>query len=236
MDFLLSLSAKAKEKLHSVTTLNRSVTYSDQLLSEEHTRWAYAMKKDIADYLKQGSEGPFFFRMVETVLSRDKHWVRWKIENCPSIEKPPVAPEEFLEARAAARKATTNKRLRATPMGSLSLDFLAEGTGDDDGMEKLQAKERYQLPDLASFRRKIADDEFEIEMPTNPETKAAAVLGKASKSWQALRIASRSTWSSKTTPRRRRRTATRRSRRTNNKRARRRRPQTAPRTGGSSSW
>lgn len=37
MDFLLSLSAKAKEKLSKALpdNLNRSVTYADQTLSEE---------------------------------------------------------------------------------------------------------------------------------------------------------------------------------------------------------
>ena len=169
---------------------NKSVTYSDQLLSEDDTKWASGMKKTIADYLKQGTEGPYFFRMVETVLSRDKNWVRWKIENCPSIEKPPISPDEFVQAKAKASRATTNKRLRPTPMGSLPLNFLSDGSGDT-AMAKLKSAERYQLPELASFRRKIADDDFEIEMPTNNKTRAAAVDGKASKSWRALRIAGR---------------------------------------------
>lgn len=190
MDFLLSLSAKAKEKLNTAKNLNKTVVYSEQQLSEEDTKWAFAMKKTIADYLRQGTEGPYFYRMVETVLSRDKNWVRWKVENCPSIEKPPVSPEEFNEARAAAHKVTTNKRLRPTPMGSLSLGFLADG-GEDNAMQKLRSEERYVLPELTSYKRKIADDDFEIEMPTNNQTKAAAVDSKASKSWRALRIASR---------------------------------------------
>jgi THO complex subunit 1 len=190
MDFLLSLSAKAKEKLNTAKIVNKGVTYFEQLLSEEDTKWVFAMKKTIADYLRQGTEGPYFFRMVETVLSRDKNWVRWKIENCPSIEKPPVSPEEFCEAKAAAQKLTTNKRLRPTPMGSLSLGFLSD-VGEGNALQKLKSQERYVLPDLMSFKRKIADDDFEIEMPTNNQTKAAAIEGKASKSWRALRIASR---------------------------------------------
>jgi THO complex subunit 1 len=59
-------------------------------------------------------------------------------------------------------------------------------------MEKLKDPERYSLPELSILRRGIADDDFEIEMPTNDESKASAIEGKASKSWKALRIASKS--------------------------------------------
>ncbi|KAK3357186.1 THO complex subunit 1 transcription elongation factor-domain-containing protein [Lasiosphaeria hispida] len=190
MEFLLALSTKAKDKLSGIKAPNKSVTYSDQQLNEEDTEWVMGMKKTIAEYLKQGSEGPYFYRMVETVLSRDKNWVRWKIENCPSIELPFISPQTFVEARNSANKLATTKRLRTTPLGSLSLDFL----DDDDevaAMDRLKAKDRYELPDLSTFQKGIANDDFEIDMPTNNETKAAAIEGKASKSWRALRIASR---------------------------------------------
>ncbi len=146
------------------------------------------MKDKIAAYLKLGAEGPYFYRMVETVLSRDKNWVRWKVDNCPPISKDAVSAKNYEGAITAAQKSATNKRLRPTPMGSLSLDFLGDGDSDN-AMEKLKAQERYKLPELETFKRKIADDDFEIEMPTNTETKAAAVEGKASKTWRALRIA-----------------------------------------------
>jgi THO complex subunit 1 len=128
--------------------------------------------------------------MVETVLSRDKHWVRWKIESCPSIARPAVTPEEYLSAKATAKKITTNKRLRPKPMGSLELGFLSEADGII-GMERLKDPSRYSLPPLASFKDKIALDEMEIDMPTNDDTKEAAIYGKASKTWRALRIASK---------------------------------------------
>lgn len=147
-------------------------------------------KKSIAEYLKQGFEGPFFYRMVETVLSRDKNWVRWKIESCPPIERPAISPEEYIAAKAAARKATTNKRLRAKPLGSLDLSFLTE-SDPVKGMEKLKDPSRYTLPPLNSFKHKIALDDLEIQMPTSEETKEAAINSKASKSWRALRIASK---------------------------------------------
>ncbi|KAM7197852.1 THO complex subunit 1 [Rhypophila sp. PSN 637] len=188
MDFLLSLSAKAKEKLATIKTPNKSVTYADQLLSEEDTKWVTKMKHAISDYLKSGSDGPYFFRMIETVLSRDKNWVRWKIENCPSIELPPLKPETFVEAKSSLSKLAAKKKIRPTPMGSLNLDFLNDE--EDDIWEKLKNPERTKLPDLKSFQRKIADLDFEIEMPSSAESKAAAIEGKASQSWLALRMAS----------------------------------------------
>ena len=208
MDFLLSLSAKAKEKLAAAKVHNKSVMYLDQRLSDEEvrstllprpwsssnnqqTKWATDMKRSIADYLRQGFEGPYFYRMVETVLSRDKNWARWKAENCPSISLPPVSPELFLEAKNVVKKNTTNKRLRPTPLGSLNLDFL-DDTDPDAAWESLRERGRNMAPDLNSFKRMIADDDFEIEMPTNNQTKAAAIDGKASKSWRALRIAAQS--------------------------------------------
>ena len=147
------------------------------------------MKRSIAEYLKQGFEGAFFYRMVETVLSRDKNWVRWKIENCPSIAISPISSEEYLAAKASARKVTTNKRLRPNPLGSLDLKFLYENEGRS-GLERLKDPSRYQVPSIKSFKSKIELDDMDIEMARDEESKHAAIEAKASKSWRALRIAS----------------------------------------------
>ncbi|KAH8895078.1 nuclear matrix protein [Thozetella sp. PMI_491] len=188
MSFLLSLTKEEKDKLGTLKNQNKSVLYSDYLLNEADTKWVSDMKEKISSYLKLGLEGPYFYRMVETVLSRDKHWVRWKVDNCPPISKDPVSAEEYHDSISSLQHKTINKRIKS--MGSLPLDFLSSGDGTD-AMEKFKAPDRYQLPELDTYKRKIADDDFEIEMPANAETKAAAIEGKASKSWQALRIASR---------------------------------------------
>lgn len=146
------------------------------------------MKRSVAEYLRQGYEGPFFYRMVETVLSRDKNWVRWKIENCPSIARPAVTPENYNTAKASARKATTNKKLRANPLGSLDLKFLSE-SNSRSSLEKLKDPSRYQIPSIKSFQSKIELDDMDIEMARDDESKQTAVESKASKTWRALRIA-----------------------------------------------
>lgn len=172
--------------------VNKSVAYLDQTLSEDDIKWATAMKADISKYLLSTTpDGPFFLRLVETVLIRDKNWVRWKIENCPPIELPAVTPQEWAETMKSAKSQTTNKRLRREAMGSLSLDFLSDEQ-DASAVDKLKDPGRYQLPELVSFKRKIQEDDLEIEMPLSNDSKAAAVEGKASKTWRALRIASRS--------------------------------------------
>ncbi|KJZ76026.1 hypothetical protein HIM_04482 [Hirsutella minnesotensis 3608] len=190
IDFILSLSSGAKERLAKINASNKSVMYSD-LLDEENTKWANEMKTTISDYLKKGSDGPYFYRMVETVLARDKNWVFWKMASCPPIQRGSVSSEIFKEAKTNVQRMATNKRLRPTPMGALSMDFTREDR-QRLSMENLEMPDRYKLPDLDDFKRKIADDDFEIDMPTNEETKAAAIAGKSSKTWRALRIAARS--------------------------------------------
>lgn len=138
IDFLLSLTPKAKKKLDH--TSNKSVLYS-YVLNEESAKWASTMRNSIATYLQEGPEGKFYYRMVDTVLSRDKNWVHWKAEGCPLIERNPVSADDFAEAEKGAQKACTNKRLRPMPMGSLDLRFLSDG-GDTEGMETLKHSER----------------------------------------------------------------------------------------------
>lgn len=156
IDFLISLTTKAKRKLDH--TSNKSVLYA-YALSEDNVcgilnpskalhanrriqaKWAISMRSEIATYLQQGPEGKFYYRMVDTVLSRDKNWVHWKAEGCPPIQRDPVSAGDFSEAEKGTQKACANKRLRATPMGSLDLKFLSDG-GDSDGMEKLKDPER----------------------------------------------------------------------------------------------
>lgn len=105
------------------------------------------MRSDIATYLQQGPEGKFYYRMVDTVLSRDKNWTQWKAESCPEIQRPSVSAEDFIVARKGAQKACATKRLKATPLGSLNLSFLSE-VGNGDGLNKLTDPERSVFPEM----------------------------------------------------------------------------------------
>jgi THO complex subunit 1 len=87
------------------------------------------IKRSIAAYLQDGPDGKFYYRMIDTVLSRDKNWVRWKLENCPEIKRPPLSPLIFQDAKSGAKKACASRRLKSAPMGSLDLGFLTESDG-----------------------------------------------------------------------------------------------------------
>ena len=188
MDFLLNLSAKSREKLKTIEKPNQSVMYKEHTLSPNDEEWVLSTKASIAEYLKRDSDGPFFHRMVDSVLSRDKNWVAWKIESCPPIQLPAIQPDAYLESKKILKKITQKRRMRPTPMGSLDLKFL-EQADPVVNMERLKNPVRYVLPSLISFKDKIAEDELEIEMPTTEDSKKEAIKGKASKSWRALRIA-----------------------------------------------
>ncbi|KAI0841644.1 THO complex subunit 1 transcription elongation factor-domain-containing protein [Hypoxylon sp. FL0890] len=191
LDFLLSLTPQARAKLANIKSQNRSVIYADQKLGDDDAKWAKSMKDRITTYIQAENDGYFFFRVVESVISRDKNWVRWKVESCPPIKRDPVSPADFNEAKASAKRIATNKRLRAVPMGSLPLEFLKEGDSET-AMEKLKDPERWKLPDLNVFKEKIATDDLDLDFARTEKEKSEILEAKASKTWRALRIARRS--------------------------------------------
>lgn len=117
--------------------------------------------------------------------------MRWKINGCPSIEKPAILAKDYEQSKITARKSTTSKRLRPIPLGSLDLKFLGEANGPG-GLEKMKDPERFRIPELSSFKQKILLDDMDIEMAMDEDSKAAPMTKKYSKTWRALRVASRS--------------------------------------------
>ncbi|RYC59781.1 hypothetical protein CHU98_g6442 [Xylaria longipes] len=189
LDFLLSLTPQARAKIANVQQ-NRSVVYADKNLSEDDAKWAKGMKDRIMAYIQAESDGFFFFRVVESVISRDKGWVRWKVENCPPIERPSVSPGEFNDAKAGAKRLATSRRPK-TGMNSLSLAFMDE-KDNSQSLEKLKDPARWKLPDLEEFQKKIATDDLDFDFANTEKEKAQLLESKASKTWRALRIARRS--------------------------------------------
>ncbi|TKA66935.1 hypothetical protein B0A49_07104 [Cryomyces minteri] len=169
IDFLLSLTQKSKQKMVELNA-QKALLY-DYTLSDENTDWALSTRSTIADYLRQGPEGKFYYRMVDTVLTRDKNW--------------------YLKAKLGAQKATANKRLRASPMGSLDLTFLSDAE-IANGLKMLKDPNRYCMPSAESFVASIANDELDMEMAMTDEDKQTLQDAKASKIWRALRIAAKS--------------------------------------------
>jgi len=79
--------------------------------------------------------------MVDTVLSRDKNWVRWKMENCQSFTRDRVAANDFLESKSGARQAVADKKA-PKPMGMpATLRFLSSEE-TEKGLEELTEEDR----------------------------------------------------------------------------------------------
>ena len=180
LDFLLSLTQSAKAKLADLT--NKSVLYS-YTLSADDAEWASSTKSSIASYLQQGSsnEGKFYYRMVDTVLSRDKNWVRWKAENCPPIDRPSVDVELYLDTQKALEKLCIKEPL-STPPGTGDLEFLSETAP----IESLKDPSRYTVPTMQKFYEDILRIELDEDFATEEE-KPALEEAKQRTLWRALR-------------------------------------------------
>lgn len=109
---------------------------------EAQTEWALGIKTAIANYLQEGPDGKFYYRMVDTVLSRDKNWVRWKMENCQSFTRKKVDTAYFLTSKSDAVRAVAKKRPNDPAGVPGSLDFLYN-TEAEKGLSQLKRRDRY---------------------------------------------------------------------------------------------
>jgi len=146
------------------------------------------MRSTIASYLQEGSDGKFYYRMVDNVLSRDKNWVRWKVESCPPITKDPIPTDEYLKARSDAKRTFANKRIRPTPMGALDLSFLSD-TQNFNSLDKL--RKPLKIPSTQACLKEISSIDLDLEMAEKDEA-AVLVQQRAVKTWNLLRVAAKS--------------------------------------------
>ena len=193
IDFLLSLTEKVKQKddAHYAPTTqggkdtrNKSVVYS-YTLKDEDAQWAISTRTTITSYLQSTTDGRFYHRMVETVLARDKNWVRWKVEACPSILRDPVSAKQEMEARAGARGATRVRRVPDRPTGAMDLSFLAEGQGG--GLAALKDPARFTAPTLDALVDGVRTDKLDLEFANDADEKTGFENTIANKTWRALR-------------------------------------------------
>lgn len=105
------------------------------------TEWALGIKNSIANYLQDGPDGKFYYRMVDTVLSRDKNWVRWKMENCQPFTRDRVPTKHFVEANSEGTTELKNKEVKA-PGKNWQLTFLSKNE-TEKGLSKLKQTKRY---------------------------------------------------------------------------------------------
>lgn len=109
---------------------------------EAQTEWALGIKNSIANYLQDGPDGKFYYRMVDTVLSRDKNWVRWKMENCQSFTRDRVPAKDFVESKSGAQNATRLRKAPKPTTAPRTLQFLSN-TEPEKGLSQLRQQDRW---------------------------------------------------------------------------------------------
>ncbi|KAF2133429.1 nuclear matrix protein [Dothidotthia symphoricarpi CBS 119687] len=188
VDFLLTLTEKSKNKA-LYQNAQKAMQY-DFTLRDEDTAWASGIRTTIANYLQEGPDGKFYYRMVDTVLSRDKNWVRWKMENCQPFTRDRVPTKAFLEARSGAQKAVGQKR-PPKPLGvGSSFDFL-RNTEAEKGLSQLRKADRFNVPNAESYAKKVQTTDLDLEIAGTEEVKRELEDKKSSYVWRGLRLASK---------------------------------------------
>ena len=135
--------------------------------------------------------GKLYYRMVESVLARDKNWVRWKQESCPKIERVPMPAADYTAAVFGAKKATQTRKIRENPMGALNLSFLSD-TENVNGLETLVKTDGLSRADPEQYLDGIVNTDLDMEMADTDTEKQDFIDFRAAQTWRLLRLAARS--------------------------------------------
>ena len=184
--FLLSLTEQSKKKLATLDAVNKSMLYSFTL-NEDDAKWALSTRHTIKQSLQSTTDGRFYDRMVETVIARDKNWVRWKVESCPSIVRDAVSTEQELEARRGAKQHTRPRRIPEKPMGAMDWSFLVET--DSGGLEALKDQSRFVAPSMDDLLKGIEMDKLDMDFAMSDAETARFTNMIENKSWRVVREA-----------------------------------------------
>lgn len=187
MDFALALTPAAKAKAELLKP-QKAMIYP-YTLSADNEKWAAETRTRIMGYLNRDDEGALYGRMVQTVLARDRNWVKWKMESCPLIAREAMQPESDLEARAGAKRLCTSRRIKRS-MGGPDLSFLSQAS-KGTRMDLLKSSKHPGDAALGSLAREAEEVGLDLEMvdeSKEPAEWAMMVSKRASKTWRALRL------------------------------------------------
>ncbi|KAK6357810.1 hypothetical protein TWF730_007169 [Orbilia blumenaviensis] len=190
IEFLLSLSPKYKKYLEAEAK-NRSVQFA-YTLSEEDDKWAEAAKKDVVNALnyKSGMDGLLFSRTVDSVLTREKNWVKWKAENCVSFEMEPASIKHVAVSKSAGNNATTLTSSLGKVMGAPALTRVWFDGSLDVTTIRLNT-DRIDLPAYRSYTKSIEGYHLDKDFAFTEQEKEDIEESISNVTWRALRIASR---------------------------------------------
>ncbi|KAF1837005.1 nuclear matrix protein [Decorospora gaudefroyi] len=188
LDFLLTLTEKSKSKPFYQNA--QKAMHYNFTLREEDTEWALGIKAAISNYLQEGPDGKFYYRMVDTVLSRDKNWVRWKMENCQPFTRDRVPTEDFLKAKSGAQRAAISKKA-SKPMSSPgTFDFLYN-TEAEKGLSQLRKRDRFNTANAESYAKRVQMTVLDLDMADTEEERRQLGEKKARNVWRGFRLASK---------------------------------------------
>ncbi|KAF2828565.1 hypothetical protein CC86DRAFT_454324 [Ophiobolus disseminans] len=188
IDFLLALTEKAKSK-PLYQNAQKAMQYNFTL-REEDAEWASGIKNAIANYLQEGPDGKFYYRMVDTVLSRDKNWVRWKMENCQPFTRDRVPTKDFLQAKSGAQRAVQVKKPPKPTGVPNSLNFLYNNEAEK-GLVQLRQPHRFNVPNAESYADRVRRTESALAAAVTEEERRQLGGKKSSHIWKGLRLASK---------------------------------------------
>lgn len=178
--YLLSFTPTAKESWKDWKNKTLQALFT---LEEADERWIRSTWREIQGLIREiQPDGRLFLESVLEVLKREANWIRWKTESCPSIEKPPLSPEQ-ISAFASARALLLRKpepyphKLGTAALSELWLDGLkppVAGTrrveneiGEyvriaTDGLEDLEFLP--PIPSLEHYNKSIQREKMKLDM------------------------------------------------------------------------
>ncbi|KAF2687446.1 nuclear matrix protein [Lentithecium fluviatile CBS 122367] len=193
IDFLLTLTEKSKSKPY-YQGAQKAMQYSFTL-REQDTEWALGIKNSIANYLQDGPDGKSYYRMVDTVLSRDKNWVRWKMENCHSFTRDRVPADNFVESKDGAKRAVVGRKAPKPMRSALGMQFLAN-TDLEKGLSQLKHHERFKKPSPGNYEERIETIQNGPQEGLSEGEKRMAKDKERSVTWRKHRLACKDNLSS----------------------------------------
>lgn len=84
-------------------------------------------------------------RLINTVLTREQNWVRWKAEGCQKFQLDPLPRPEIEDAKAKAAAHTKPDRPFPHVMGTPALSRLWGSTGKRVKVDDLAEEERFAI-------------------------------------------------------------------------------------------
>uniref|UniRef100_V5EE91 Nuclear matrix protein n=1 Tax=Kalmanozyma brasiliensis (strain GHG001) TaxID=1365824 RepID=V5EE91_KALBG len=178
--YLLSFTPTAKESWKEWKNKALQALFT---LEDADERWIRSTWREIQALIREiQPDGRLFLESVLEVLKRETNWIRWKTESCPSIEKPPLSPEQI--AQFASARASLLRKPEPYPhkLGTAALSELWQDglkppvpgtrreenemgeyvTVPTDGLEELEIFPA--VPSLEHYNKSIQREKMKLDM------------------------------------------------------------------------